>query len=67
MQKLSIGKTMHILQMMVNDFITDLIMEFNMKEIIFSDQSKGYAIEVTYKDGNVHTKYFTAKEFNKLF
>ena len=47
-----------------------LIMEFNMKEIIFTDPSKGYAIEVTYKDGNVHTKYFTAKELhkgNKLF
>tara|TARA_B100000161_G_scaffold256050_1_gene218760 strand:+ start:526 stop:732 length:207 start_codon:yes stop_codon:yes gene_type:complete len=40
-------------------------MEFNMKEIIFTDPSKGYAIEVTYKDGNVHTKYFTAKELQK--
>ena len=36
-----------------------------MKEIIFSDPSKGYAVEVTFKDGNVNTKYFTAKEFNK--
>ena len=36
-----------------------------MKEIIFSDTSKGYAVEVTFKDGNVNTKYFTAKEFNK--
>ena len=26
-----------------------LIMEFNMKEIIFTDPSKGYAIEVTTK------------------
>ena len=36
-----------------------------MKEIIFSDPSKGYAVEVTFKDGNVNTKYFTPKEFNK--
>ena len=36
-----------------------------MKEIVFTDPSKGYAIEVTYKDGNVHTKYFTAKELQK--
>ena len=36
-----------------------------MKDIIFTDPSKGYAIEVTYKDGNVHTKYFTAKELQK--
>ena len=36
-----------------------------MKEIIFSDPSKGYAVEVTFKDGNVNTKYFTAKEFKK--
>ena len=25
----------------------------------------GYAVEVTFKDGNKNTKYFTAKEFNK--
>ena len=36
-----------------------------MKEIIFSDPSKGYAVEVTYKDGSVHTKYFTAKNLKK--
>ena len=40
-------------------------MEYNMKEIIFSDPSKGYAVEVTYKDGSVHTKYFTAKNLKK--
>ena len=36
-----------------------------MKEIIFSDPNKGYAIEVTYKGGDVHTKYFTSKELQK--
>ena len=27
--------------------------------------NKGYAIEIHYKDGNVHTKYFGIKELQK--
>ena len=36
-----------------------------MKEIIFSDPNKGYAIAVEYKDGSVHTRYFGIKNLQK--
>ena len=42
-----------------------------MKEIIFTDPSKGYEIEVTYKNGDKSSKFFTVNQLqkatNKLF
>ena len=36
-----------------------------MKEVVFSDPSKGYEIEVSYKDGSKSSKFFTAHQFAK--
>ena len=36
-----------------------------MKEIIFSDPSKGYEIEVTYKNGDKSSKFFTINQLQK--
>ena len=36
-----------------------------MKEIIFTDPSKGYEIEVTYKNGDKSSKFFTINQLQK--
>ena len=36
-----------------------------MKEIIFSDPSKGYEIEVIYKNGDKSSKFFTINQLKK--
>ena len=42
-----------------------LIRSYIMKEVVFSDPSKGYEIEVSYKDGSKSSKFFTAHQFAK--
>ena len=36
-----------------------------MKDIIFTDPSKGYEIEVTYKNGDKSSKFFTVNQLQK--
>ena len=36
-----------------------------MKDIIFTDPSKGYEIEVTYKNGDKSSKFFTINQLQK--
>ena len=42
-----------------------LIMEFNRREIMENIMNKGYEIEVTYKNGDKSSKFFTVNQLQK--